>query len=143
MADMATLVDTVAVAQVRSPTNTSLTCLDILLTAAFSRSDWVRLSSNSIIAPRQIQKLGLDPGNLDRAAHLLDEGVVVEKTDWISIPATSTVAEAREWILEMRKGERGRTFLKRGTVLGIVDAERVVSGVVEIEDVIEEEEFGP
>lgn len=38
----------------------------------------------------------------------------------------------------MRSGERGRTFLKRGTVLGIVDPWGVVSAVVMIEDVVGE-----
>ena len=39
----------------------------------------------------------------------------------------------------MRSSERGRTFLRRGTVLGIVDSEGKVSGVVEIERVVDVE----
>lgn len=39
----------------------------------------------------------------------------------------------------MRRAERGRTFLKRGTVLGIVDPRGGVSAVVMIEDVVGEE----
>lgn len=62
--------------------------------------------------------------------------IVIEKTDWISIPADSTVGEVKEWIASMRLEPRGRTFLKEGTILGIVDERREVSGVVEIEDVV-------
>ena len=116
-----------------------LTALDILLTAAKSSSGWVRLSSSTIITPRQVQRIGKS-GNLDRAAHALESGTVVEKGDWISIPGSSLVAEARGWILGMRKGERGKTFLKQGTVLGIVDDGGSVSGVVEIEEIFGEEE---
>lgn len=65
---------------------------------------------------------------------------MVEKADWISIPASNSVSEAKEWILGMRDGERGKDFLKVGTVLGIVDIKGDVSGVVEIEDVVGEEE---
>ncbi len=65
--------------------------------------------------------------------------IVVERTDWISVLAQSTVDEAREWIERMREEPRGRTFLKPGTILGIVDEKGEVSGVVEIEDVVGEE----
>ncbi len=92
-----------------------------------------------IIAPRQVQRLGNNP-DLDHPMHQFEAGTVVEKGDWISILGTSAVQEAREWIESMRKGERGKTFLKEGTVLGIVDVKGDVSGVVEIEDVVEEEE---
>ena len=63
--------------------------------------------------------------------------MVVEKGDWISIPAGSTIAEAREWIEEMRKSARGQAFLRPGTVLGVVDDKGEVSGVVEIEDMVD------
>jgi len=112
----------------------TLTALDILLTAARSPSGWVRLSSSAIIAPRQIQSLGK---HLDREVNSLEQGMVVEKGDWISIPAGSTVEEAREWIVGMRRCERGRAFLREGTVLGVVDTKGEVSGVVEIEEVVD------
>lgn len=120
-----------------SPT---LTALDILLTAARSASGWVRLPSGAIIAPRQIQSLG--GKNLDAPVHGLGSAMVVEKGDWISIPAGSTVEEAREWIEGMRRSDRGRAFLKEGTVLGVVDGKGEVSGVVEIEEVVELEKSG-
>ena len=137
MAGIATMVADIPIARKqsrRSSPTSSLTALDILLAAARSTSGWVRLSSTTIIAPRQIQRLGNDSENLERDVHLLDEGMIVEKQDWISIPAASTVEEARQWIGDMRKVERGRTFLKEGTVLGIVDSMGEVSGVVEIEE---------
>lgn len=64
----------------------------------------------------------------------------VEKTDWISIPATNSIREAKEWILEMRNQVRGKEFLKAGTLLGVVDGENNVSSVVEIEDVVGQDE---
>ncbi|MCJ1417378.1 hypothetical protein MMC32_003721 [Xylographa parallela] len=138
MGDIAIQVADVPIAQKHkhSTSSPTLTALDILLAAARSPSGWVRVSSDTIIAPRQIQKLG-SPEQLDYPVHTLDHGVVVEKGDWISVPAASTVAEARQWIEDMRLNERGRTFLREGTVLGIVDARGEVSAVVEIEDVIE------
>lgn len=138
MGDIAVQVADVPIAQKHKHTMSSrtLTSLDILLAAARSASGWVRLSSDTIITPRQIQKLG-PPEELGYPVHALGKNVFVEKGDWISIPAMSTVEEARQWIEEMRLGERGRTFLKEGTVLGIVDAEGEVSGVVEIENVVD------
>ena len=112
---------------------------DVLLTAARSSSGWVRLSSSTIVAPRQVQHLGHDL-DLDQSIHHVDAGTVVEKGDWISIPATSSVQEAKDWIESMRQGERGRTFLKEGTILGIVDVKGDVSSVVEIEEIVGDEE---
>lgn len=66
--------------------------------------------------------------------------MAIEKPDWISIPAGSSVLEARQWVLAMREGPRGKDFLKEGTVMGIVDAKGEVSAVVEIEDVVGEDE---
>lgn len=66
--------------------------------------------------------------------------VIIEKADWISIPSANSVIEAAEWILEMRKQERGKEFLKAGTLMGVVDGENNVSSVVEIEDVVGQEE---
>ena len=138
MADIATQVASVPIVQTR-PGCANLTVRDVLLAAARSSSGWVRLSSSTIIAPRKIQRIG-NTLDLDYPVHQFDEGVVVEKGDWISIPVTSLVQEAMDWISSMRKGERGKTFLKEGTVLGIVDVKGDVSGVVEIEEVVGEEE---
>ncbi|KAL9102952.1 MAG: hypothetical protein Q9187_009064, partial [Circinaria calcarea] len=137
MAELAAIVADVPIARIQSrhsSASTSLTVLDILLTAARSSSGWVRLSSRTIVGPRTIQKLGRDPSNLDREIHHLEAGTVVEKQDWISIPGSSTIEEAKQWIMDMRRGERGKQFLKEGTILGIVDEEKEVSGVVEIEE---------
>ncbi|KAI4179692.1 MAG: hypothetical protein L6R41_007688 [Letrouitia leprolyta] len=117
------------------------TVLDALLTAAGSASGWVRISPDRIITPRKIQEMGRQ-SNLSQVVSSLGNGTVVEKGDWISIDAANTVQEARDWILQMRQSERGRTFLKGGTVLGIVDAQQLVSGVVEIEDIISDGELG-
>ena len=134
MSDISTLVDDVPLVRAQS-SSVCVTALDIILTAARSSSGWVRLSSCDIIAPRRIQALG--HGDVHLAMHLLDNDNIVERNDWISVPANSTIEEARQWILDMRKGERGRAFLKGGTILGIVDQGGRVSGVVEIEDLID------
>jgi hypothetical protein len=144
MSDIAVQVADVPVARKHPSANmipsSTLTALDILLTAARSPSGWVRLSSSAIIAPRQVQRLGSHC--LEGPVHSLDEGMIVEKGDWISIPAGSTVEEARDWILGMRATPRGRAFLKAGTILGVVDSKGEVSGVVEIEEVVQLEENG-
>ncbi|KAI4199611.1 MAG: hypothetical protein LQ350_004486 [Teloschistes chrysophthalmus] len=116
------------------------TVLDALLTAARSVSGWIRPSSDMVMAPRQMQRIGRTV-DLSQPLHLLDAGAVREKGDWISVPAANTVRETRDWIVHMRQSERGRTFLNKGTVLGIVDSEQLVSGVVEIEDIVEESEL--
>lgn len=136
---IATRVDSVPIAKTRAG-HSSLTARDIILAAARSPSGWVRLSPSAIIAPRRIQQLGMH-SNLDQAIHLYQDGAfVIEKTDWISIPVQSTVSEAKDWILRMRDGDRGKDFLKAGTLLGIVDVKNIVSAVVEIEDVVGEDE---
>ena len=116
------------------------TILDAVLTAAISGSGWVRPSSENVIAPRQIQRMGRMP-DLNQRIRLLGNGIVTEKEDWISVEAATSVQEARDWILRMRQAERGKTFLRKGTVLGIVDAQRCVSGVVEIEEIVRDEEL--
>ncbi|KAL8832935.1 MAG: hypothetical protein Q9170_004638 [Blastenia crenularia] len=116
------------------------TVLDAILAAAKSVSGWVRPSPETIIAPRQIQSIGR-LSDLDRMIRLLDDGSVVEKGDWISVEAASTVQEARNWILHMRQVGRGKNFLKKGTILGIVDSLQSVSGVMEIEDIMSDEEL--
>ena len=136
MAHLAVLVDTIPIAHRQETLTTlhsTLTSLDILLTAARSTSGWIRLSPTAIISPRQIQLLGNEPSNLCHPVYLLDRGMVVEKPDWISVQATSTVKEVKQWIMSMREGERGKSFLKEGTILGIVDERGEVSGVVAIE----------
>jgi len=138
MADIATQVASIPIVQAR-PNCPSLTARDVLLTAARSPTGWVRLSSTTIVAPRQVQRLGNHP-DLDRPTPRFEAGIAVEKWDWISIPGTSSVQEAKEWIESMRKGGRGKTFLQGGTVLGIVDVKGEVSGVVEIEEAVGEEE---
>lgn len=136
---ISTLVDSVPIAKIR-PGLSMLTGRDILLAAARSASGWARVSASTIIAPRRVQQLG-GTADLDCALHVLPEGeFMVEKPDWISIPANNTIVEAKEWIMVMREGPRGKEFLKEGTVLGIVDAKKEVSAVVEIEDVVGEDE---
>lgn len=129
MADMATMLKNVPIARPR--TDLDLRALDVMLEAVRSPGGWVLVDGNKVMAPRQIQKLR----DMDRPVSELAD-IVIEKGDWISIPAQSTVEEAKGWIVTMRKGPRGRTFLKPGTILGIVDDKGEVSGVVEIEDVI-------
>lgn len=113
------------------------TILEVILAAASSPSGWVRTSPERIIAPRQIQWIGRTV-DLNQGLGSLADGIIVEKGDWISIPAAYTIQEAQDWILHMRQCSRGRTFLKRGTVLGIVDGQQCVSGVVEIEDILDD-----
>lgn len=117
------------------------TVLDAILTAAKSVSGWVRPTPETVISPRQVQRIGHEV-DVSQPLRLLGDGVLVEQGDWISIEATSTVQEAREWIRRiLRQTERAKTFLKRGTVLGIVDGQRCKTGVVEIEEIIDEEEL--
>ena len=151
MADLAIVVADVPIAQKsihlnpHSSTTHShpVTILDVLLTAARSPSGWVRLTPTSIIAPRQIQMLGVRyADHLEKSVLALQQevtisgnnGFLIEKNDWISVPAGSEVDEVRDWINTMRQG-RGKAFLKEGTILGVVDSEGNVSGVVEIEHV--------
>lgn len=128
----------------------SVTSLDIIRTALRSPRGWVRLSPTHLIAPRRAQQELLlqtflpqqqqqQPQIPSTAPIPLTHPSVTEKGDWISILGSWRVDEAEQWILRMRREARGRTFLKTGTVLGIVDARNEVSGVVEIEDVVGEE----
>lgn len=140
MGAIAITVDSVPIVKPR-PGFSILTARDVLLTAAKSPSGWVRVSPSSIITPRRVEKLGNIPDLNCSILRLLEVGhMMVEKVDWISIPEGNSVLEAKDWILGMREGERGKDFLKAGTILGVVDFKGSVSGVVEIEDVVGEEE---
>lgn len=135
---IAAMVDSVPIVKHRN--GYPVAARDVLLTAARSSSGWVRISPSSIISPRQVQHLG-HATDLDCSIRLFEKGsLVVEKDNWISIPSGNSVQEAREWISKMREGERGKEFLKAGTVLGVVDGNGLVSGVVEIEDIVGEDE---
>jgi hypothetical protein len=135
MSDLAVRVDDVLMATSIRGRN-SISGLTVLQTAVRSPRGWVRVSPIHIIAPRRIQQF-------DNMAETIDinHSVVIEKQDWISILGSCPVEEASQWILNMRKEPRGRTFLKKGTVLGIVDEKNEVSSVVEIEDVVGEKEL--
>lgn len=140
MGAIAITVDLVPIVKAR-PGFSILTARDVLLTAAKSPSGWVRVSTSSIIAPRRIEKLGNMPDLNCSIMRMLELGdLMVEKADWISILEGNSVLEAKDWILGMREGERGKDFLKAGTILGVVDSKGSVSGVVEIEDVVGEDE---
>ena len=132
MSDLAVRVDDVHMAAPR-PGTELLTSLDILQTAVRSPNGWVRISPIHIIAPRRIQQLQDMAETID-----VRHTAVIEKQDWISVLGSCPVEEAKQWILSMRKQARGRSFLKKGIVHGIVDERNEVSGVVEIEDVVAE-----
>lgn len=134
ISQIAVSVDDVHVAPAKSGQE-RLSGLDILRTAVRSDKGWVRLSPIHILSPRRIQRLPME------STIELDHPDVVEKQDWISILGSYSLEEAKEWIIHMRKDERGRTFLKQGTILGIVDERNEVSRVVEIEDVVGELEL--
>jgi hypothetical protein len=138
MADIATAVDSVPIAVPRN--GLALCALDVLQAAVRSPRGWVRTDVIRIVAPRSVQTFK----NMDQTVKEMMESrdsPVVEKCEWISLPGSSTIDEVRDWISRMRAEPRGRTFLRRGTILGIVDAKGEVSGVVEIEQVVGED-FG-
>lgn len=140
MGAIAITVDSVPIVKAR-PGFSNLTARDVLLTAAKSPSGWVRVSPSSIIAPRRVETLGNMPDLNCSIMRMLEvDHLMVEKADWISILEGNSVLEAKDWILGMREGERGKDFLKAGTILGVVDSKGSVSGVVEIEDVVGEDE---
>lgn len=112
--------------------NTTLTALDVVLTAVRSPGGWVCLSPTHVISPRRVQTLQ----NMDEPIDLvLSKHLAVEKSDWISVLGSWSVTEVKHWIKKMRTEPRGRAFLKNGTILGIVDGNKQVSSVLEIEDV--------
>ena len=137
MSDIATPVSQVPIAIPQD--GTTLRNLDVLLTAVRSPGGWVRVSPDHIVSPRRTQRLSDLHRPLDGRK---DNSIVVERPDWISVLGDCTIADCREWILKMREEGRGRTFLMRGTILGIVDKENEVSGVVEIEEVVGEDLMG-
>ncbi|EXJ89494.1 hypothetical protein A1O3_02561 [Capronia epimyces CBS 606.96] len=115
--------------------------LDLLVAAVRSPRGYVRTSANHIVGPRRIQNLR-DPDL--PISELRDElgKIEIEKTDWISVLSTTTVDECKRWIHQMREEGtgRGKEFLRRGTLLGVVERDEV-TGIVEIEDVMGEDFF--
>ena len=134
MSDLATSVSQVPIALARP--GEPLLCFDLLLTAVRSPRGFVRTSPNHIVGPRRMQNLqNPELPVADLEDHI--GKIVIEKSDWISVLGTSTVEECKHWIYQMREGGsgRGKEFLRRGTLLGIVDHNEV-TGVVEIEDLM-------
>lgn len=141
MSDLAVKVDELHL--VPHSSSSKLRCFDVLLSAVRSPKGWVKLSSDHVIAPRRCQRI-IDPNT---PVHNLSDNlgpVVIERTDWISIPGECTIEECKQWIIKMRtEGDaRGRSFLRPGTILGIVDSQSRKNGLVEIEDVVGEDFCG-
>jgi len=131
MSDLATPIDSVPIVSAKD--GTKIRSLDILRSAVRSPGGWVRVSPYHMLAPRRVQQLQ----DMDEAiTDYIDDSIVVERTDFISVLGDCTIEEARQWISKMRSEERGKTFLHPGTILGIVDKRNEVSGVVEIEEVV-------
>ncbi|KAL2417955.1 hypothetical protein ABEF95_000461 [Exophiala dermatitidis] len=139
MSDLATIVSDVPIATPRP--GQQLMCLDVLVAAVRSPRGFVRTSPNHIVGPRRTQNLR-DPEL--PVSDVEDEfgKVEIERTDWISVLSTTTVDECKNWIRQMREEGtgRGKEFLRRGTLLGIVDRNEV-TGVVEIEEVMGDDFF--
>jgi len=137
MSDLATKVTEVPMVAPRE--GQPVRCIDVLISAVRSPRGFVRISPNHIIGPRRIQQLH-DPDL--PMVDLKDEfgKVVIEKTDWISVLGTTSTDECRQWIHQMREegSGRGKEFLRRGTLLGIVDNNEV-TGIVEIEELLGED----
>ncbi|KAK4946912.1 hypothetical protein LTR10_014054 [Elasticomyces elasticus] len=137
MADLATFVSQVPIAT-RRPGH-ELLCFDVLLTAVRSPRGFVRTTSHHMVGPRRIQHLTNPEAPIEDLEDQYGR-VVVEQTDWISVLGTISVEECTTWIHQMRNegAGRGKDFLKRGTLLGIVDYNNEVTGVVEIEELLGE-----
>lgn len=134
ISDLATSVSQIPIATARP--GQQLLCMDVLVTAVRSPRGFVRTSPHHIIGPRRIQTLQ----NPEQPVSDLEDGfgrVAIEKTDWISVLGTISTEECRRWIHQMREEGtgRGKEFLRRGTLLGIVDHNEV-TGIVEIEDLM-------
>jgi hypothetical protein len=140
MSELATKVADVPI--ISSEGGRTLQALDVLVAAVRAPRGWVRTSPTHIIAPRRCQRISDPYVEID---DLSDEDghIAIEKTDWISVLGDCTVEECRQWIVNMREegSGRGRQFLRRGTIFGIVDKNNQVSGVVEIEDVMSDDIF--
>lgn len=137
MGDIAVKVDDLPL--VNSQNQDDIACVDVLLAAVRSPRGWVRLSPNHVVAPRRIQRMTNPHENVSTFKDQ-NGSSIIERTDWISVLGDCTVEECKQWIMRMcTEGDaRGRSFLRPGTVLGIVDAQSQKSGVVEIEDVVGE-----
>ncbi|KAI4112454.1 MAG: hypothetical protein LQ345_006398, partial [Seirophora villosa] len=122
MADISIKVQEIPIVTPRQAHEES-TIQDAILTATRSVSGWVRPSLETVISPGQIQRLGrgADPS---QPLRFIAPEIAVEEVDWISIEAANSVQEVRDWIRRMRQSSRGKAFLKRGTILGTVDAQR-------------------
>ncbi|KAI9787498.1 MAG: hypothetical protein M1839_000027 [Geoglossum umbratile] len=108
------------------------TALDCILAAVRSPNGWVRLSDESAIPPRKIQRL--PAGAMSRPIGE-SEGLIASADTWVTIPAQSSVEEVRSWVLGVRAQSpvKEQEMLGEGTVLGLVSEGRIVS-LLEIED---------
>lgn len=143
MSDIAVSLADIPVTTSSSPLDQLLRPVDIILAVvrAPSARGWARISTSHLIAPRRIR--AFQDTSMTSADARLDPDMVIEKQNWISVLGSSSVDKVRDWILSLRNegDRRGRTFLKSGTILGIVDARGEIGGVVEIEDIVGVEEL--
>lgn len=107
----------------------------IMMAAVQSSLGWVRHDQDGVAPPRRIRRMQAQ--DMDYVAMHIP-GLIVDRKDWVVLPANMDVKQAASWVTEMRRSVAdGESIYGDDAVLAAsVDGE--VVGVVEIAVLLEE-----
>lgn len=112
-------------------TTNTITGADLLKAGFDSASGWVRVGDEQLASPSRIR--GLEAPQLVCDARAIPD-LVVGRGEWITVRAETPIAQAAEWIRDMRTppdtGGGGETTCNERSILAVVE-DGVVIGVLE------------
>ncbi|KAF7908303.1 uncharacterized protein EAF01_004058 [Botrytis porri] len=110
--------------------NGSNTAADLLIKAYSSESGWARCGTEIVVPPRSIKQLG--KADMDLQATSI-KGLMIPSTKWITIPAETEVAAAKE--MYTKSGSEKNSTYCGTTILAVMDDLELV-GVLQIGDLV-------
>jgi D-arabinose 5-phosphate isomerase GutQ len=111
--------------------SSTFTFSQVLLSAYQSQTGWARQGGDVVVSPRRIKKL--QATDMKEPAMCV-QGLMVPRSEWISVSADLDLAEAVEWIESMRRSVGGAKFADDAILVTIDEDE--ACGVVEIGEVM-------
>lgn len=105
----------------------AMTGAHVLMSAYRSQSGWVRRGDQVVVPPRLIRRL--QPDDMDEPAVCI-EGLMVERKDWIEIPAETSIVQAKGMVLSWRTGTNAGKYGDDAILVTMVEGE--VAGIVEV-----------
>jgi D-arabinose 5-phosphate isomerase GutQ len=106
-----------------------MTTVTELMFSVFGSRGWARIGGDVIVPPRRLKKLG--KYNRENSVEAV-QGLTVPRHEWIQIRADRTMAEAKEWVTNMRQTVPGGSSTYSDDAIIVAMDEDEMIGVLEI-----------